>query len=153
MRRYSDALYLLRQEVVGSFFLVTQPATHWIRFTGIGPCAPVILAKKVPLCLLWTSPDVRKTFGDHLVDSILEAAPKAVLHGSYYISCFNLDNKLGLSDTRRDGKPDMIQLTYRLYKEFNAEAVCVISNQKLTRKIVYGMKSRGIPAFGAIWDS
>ncbi|GAV99929.1 nonribosomal peptide synthetase 12 [Lentinula edodes] len=104
--------------------------------SGIGPCAPVILAKKVPLCLLWTSPDVRKTFGDHLVDSILEAAPKAVLH-----------------DTRRDGKPDMIQLTYRLYKEFNAEAVCVISNQKLTRKIVYGMKSRGIPAFGAIWDS
>ncbi|KAJ3854453.1 nonribosomal peptide synthetase 12 [Lentinula lateritia] len=104
--------------------------------SGIGPCAPVILAKKVPLCLLWTSPDVRKTFGDHLVDSILEAAPNAVLH-----------------DTRRDGKPDMIQLTYRLYKEFNAEAVCVISNQKLTRKIVYGMKSRGIPAFGAIWDS
>ncbi|KAJ3801535.1 nonribosomal peptide synthetase 12 [Lentinula aff. detonsa] len=104
--------------------------------SGIGPCAPVILAKKVPLRLLWTSPDVRKTFGDHLVESILKASPDAVLH-----------------DTRKDGKPDMIKLTYRLYKEFNAEAVCVISNQKLTRKIVYGMKSRGIPAFGAIWDS
>ena len=38
-------------------------------------------------------------------------------------------------------------------EEFDAEAVCVISNQKLTRKIVYGMMSRGIPAFGAIWDS
>ncbi|KAJ4482061.1 nonribosomal peptide synthetase 12 [Lentinula aciculospora] len=104
--------------------------------SGIGPCAPVILAQKVPLRLLWTSPDVRKTFGDHLVDSILEAAPDAVLH-----------------DTRKDGKPDMVKLTYQLYKEFDAEAVCVISNQKLTRKIVYGMKSRGIPAFGAIWDS
>ncbi|KAJ3837524.1 nonribosomal peptide synthetase 12 [Lentinula raphanica] len=104
--------------------------------SGIGPCAPVILARKVPLRLLWTSPDVRKTFGDHLVDSILEAAPGTVLH-----------------DTRKDGKPDMVKLTYRLYKEFNAEAVCVISNQRLTRKIVYGMKSRGIPAFGAIWDS
>lgn len=44
-------------------------------------------------------------------------------------------------------------LIVRLVREFNAEAVCVISNQKLTRKIVYGMTSRGIPAFGAIWDS
>ncbi|KIK52042.1 hypothetical protein GYMLUDRAFT_251511 [Collybiopsis luxurians FD-317 M1] len=104
--------------------------------TGIGPCAPVILARRVPLKLLWTSPDVRKTFGDNLVNSILEAAPNAILH-----------------DTRKDGKPDMVALTYKLYREFDAEAVCVISNQRLTRKIVYGMKSRGIPAFGAIWDS
>ena len=56
-------------------------------------------------------------------------------------------------DTRTYGKPDMVKLTYRLVKEFNAEAVCIISNQKLTEKVVYGMMSRGIPAFGAIWDS
>jgi hypothetical protein len=47
----------------------------------------------------------------------------------------------------------MVRLTYRLVREFNAEAVCVISNPKLTQKVVYGMVSRGIPAFGAIWDS
>ena len=57
------------------------------------------------------------------------------------------------ADTRKHGKPDMVKLTYRLVKEFNAEAVCIISNQKLTQKVVYGMTSRGIPAFGAIWDS
>lgn len=57
------------------------------------------------------------------------------------------------SDTRVHGKPDMVKLTYRLVREFQAEAVCIISNQKLTRKVVYGMMSRGIPAFGAIWDS
>lgn len=57
------------------------------------------------------------------------------------------------TDTRVHGKPDMVKLTYRIVKEFNAEAVCIISNQKLTQKIVYGMTSRGIPAFGAIWDS
>lgn len=56
-------------------------------------------------------------------------------------------------DTRKYGKPDMVKLVYRLVREFDAEAVCVISNQKLTRKVVYGMMSRGIPAFGAIWDS
>lgn len=67
-----------------------------------------------------------------------------------------LVNEPGLTvilDTRKYGKPDMVKLTYRLVREFNAEAVCIISNQKLTRKVVYGMVSRGIPAFGAIWDS
>ncbi|KAI0822323.1 nonribosomal peptide synthetase 12 [Trametes gibbosa] len=104
--------------------------------SGIGPCAPCIFAQRIPIRLLWTSPDVRKTFGDKFVDSILEKSPGAVIY-----------------DTRKNGKPDMVKLTYRLVKEFNAEAVCIISNQKLTRKVVYGMMSRGIPAFGAIWDS
>ncbi|KAI0269909.1 nonribosomal peptide synthetase 12 [Gloeopeniophorella convolvens] len=104
--------------------------------SGIGPCAPCILEQRVPIRLLWTSPNVRQTFGDHLVDSILEKSPDAVIY-----------------DTRAHGKPDMVKLTYRLVREFNAEAVCIISNQKLTQKVVYGMMSRGIPAFGAIWDS
>ncbi|KAI0755006.1 nonribosomal peptide synthetase 12 [Daedaleopsis nitida] len=104
--------------------------------SGIGPCAPVILAQRVPIRLLWTSPNVRQTFGDKFVDSILAASPGAVVY-----------------DTRAHGKPDMVKLTYRLVKEFDAEAVCIISNQKLTQKVVYGMTSRGIPAFGAIWDS
>ncbi|KAJ6508780.1 nonribosomal peptide synthetase 12 [Mycena sanguinolenta] len=104
--------------------------------SGIGPCAPCILEQRVPIRLLWTSPNVRETFGDKLVDEILGASPGAVVY-----------------DTRKHGKPDMVKLTLRLVNEFNAEAVCVISNQKLTQKIVYGMMSRGIPAFGAIWDS
>ena len=47
----------------------------------------------------------------------------------------------------------MVKLIFRLVKEFDAEAVVIISNQALTEKVVYGMVSRGIPAFGAIWDS
>ncbi|KAF9256543.1 nonribosomal peptide synthetase 12 [Marasmius fiardii PR-910] len=104
--------------------------------SGIGPCAPCILEQRVPIRLLWTSPNVRQTFGDKLVDELLEKSPGAVIY-----------------DTRKHGKPDMVKLTYRLVREFNAEAVCVISNQKLTRKVVYGLMSRGVPAFGAIWDS
>ncbi|THH19192.1 hypothetical protein EW146_g1923 [Bondarzewia mesenterica] len=98
--------------------------------SGIGPCAPCIFEQRVPMRLLWTSPNVRQTFGDKFVDSILEASPDAVIY-----------------DTRAHGKPDMVKLTYRLVREFKAEAVCIISNQKLTRKVVYGMMSRGIPAF------
>ena len=56
-------------------------------------------------------------------------------------------------DTRQHGKPDMVKLVWRLVQEFDAEAVVIISNKPLTDKVVYGMVSRGIPAFGAIWDS
>ncbi|CDO71420.1 hypothetical protein BN946_scf184909.g14 [Trametes cinnabarina] len=104
--------------------------------SGIGPIAPVVYAKKTALQLLWTAPAVRKTYGDKFVDSLLEANPNAIIY-----------------DTREHGKPDMVKLTYRMVKEFNAEAVVIISNEPLTRKVVYGMMSRGIPAFGAIWDS
>ncbi|KAF8077660.1 hypothetical protein FPV67DRAFT_1662467 [Lyophyllum atratum] len=104
--------------------------------SGIGPCTAAIMEKKIPMLVLWTAPNVRETFGDKLVDSIIEANPDAVIY-----------------NTRQHGKPDMVKLTYRLVKEFNAEAVVIISNQTLTEKVVYGMMSRGIPAFGAIWDS
>jgi len=40
-----------------------------------------------------------------------------------------------------------------MVKEFYAEAVGVISNQYLTEKLVYGLNARGIPAYGAIFDS
>ena len=47
----------------------------------------------------------------------------------------------------------MVQLAYQALKEFDAEAVICISNKKLTWQVVSGMESRGIPAYGAIWDS
>jgi NAD(P)H-flavin reductase len=104
--------------------------------SGIGPCTPAVLEQRIPIRLLWTAPSVRGTFGDKLVDSLLTANPDTVIY-----------------DTRKHGKPDMVKLTHRLVQEFNAEAVIIISNEKLTQKVVYGMMSRGIPAFGAIWDS
>ena len=63
------------------------------------------------------------------MDSLLAVSPDAVVY-----------------DTRKHGKPDMVKLTMKLVREFNAEAVCVISNQKLTQQVVYGMMSRlGFP--------
>ncbi|KAH9936373.1 uncharacterized protein B0H18DRAFT_1081996 [Fomitopsis serialis] len=80
--------------------------------SGIGPIAPVVFAKKTEIQLLWTAPAVRKTFGDKLVDSLLEAAPGSVIY-----------------DTRQHGRPDLVKLTYRMVQAFNAEAVVIISNQ------------------------
>lgn len=48
--------------------------------SGIGPCTPAILGRELPIRLLWTAPNLRETFGDKLVDSILEANPEAVIY-------------------------------------------------------------------------
>lgn len=56
--------------------------------SGIGPCTPCILEQRVPIRLLWTSPNVRQTFGDELVDAILEKSPGAVIYGKSYHSTY-----------------------------------------------------------------
>ncbi|KAF8077680.1 nonribosomal peptide synthetase 12 [Lyophyllum atratum] len=100
--------------------------------SGISPCIPVVLEQKIPIRLLWIASNVRETFGNHLVDAVVKANPEAIIY-----------------NTQHHGKPDMVKLTYRLVKEFDAEAVIVMSNKKVTQKIVFEMMSRGIPAFGA----
>lgn len=104
--------------------------------SGIGPTLPHLLSQEVPARLVWSTRSPRKTYGDALVDEILSVEPDAIIW-----------------DTSKDGRPDLVKLAYEAYEAFDAEAVIVISNKKLTWKVVYGMESRGIPAYGAIWDS
>ena len=104
--------------------------------SGIGPCLPHLLAGEVPAHLVWSTRNPRRTYGDELVDEILDAQPDAVIW-----------------DTDSDGRPDLVQLAYQAYRDFDAEAVICISNKKLTWRVVSGLESRGIPAYGAIWDS
>ncbi|KAH8591072.1 nonribosomal peptide synthetase 12 [Bisporella sp. PMI_857] len=104
--------------------------------SGIGPCLPAIYEKRVPMRIVWSTKNPVQTFGQGIIDSIKDTDPNAVIH-----------------DTRTQGRPDIVAISYRLYKESGAEAVIVISNQKVTQLLVYGMESRGIPAYGAIFDS
>lgn len=104
--------------------------------SGIGPCLPHLLKQEVPAQLVWSTRDPRVTYGDELVDEILAVQPDAVIW-----------------NTQAEGKPDMVRLAYQAYVDSGAEAVICISNRKLTWEVVYGLESRGIPAFGAIWDS
>ncbi|CAM5719582.1 hypothetical protein SALBM311S_08425 [Streptomyces alboniger] len=104
--------------------------------SGIGPCLPHLLAAEVPSRLVWATRDPRTTYGDALVDEILAVQPHALVW-----------------DTSRHGKPDMVRLAYDAYRDFGAEAVICISNKKLTWQVVHGLERRGIPAYGAIWDS
>jgi hypothetical protein len=104
--------------------------------SGIGPVLPHLLAKQVPIRLVWSTRSPRKTYGDELVDEILRANPDALIW-----------------DTDVLGKPDLVQLAYDAVRTFGAEAVICISNQTLTQRVVEEMEGRGIPAYGAIWDS
>lgn len=104
--------------------------------SGIGPTLPHLLSREVPAHLIWSTRNARETYGDGLVDEILEVEPDALIW-----------------DTNTRGRPDLVQLAYAAVQSFEAEAVIVIANEKLTRLVVHGMESRGIPAYGAIWDS
>lgn len=104
--------------------------------SGIGPILPHLLKGAVPNKLIWSTRAPRQTYGDALVDEI-EAHTEDPL----------------IWDTVARGKPDLSALALDAVRQTGAEAVIVIANQKLTRKVVHDMESQGIPAYGAIWDS
>jgi hypothetical protein len=104
--------------------------------SGIGPYLPVIYARQLPARIFWSTPHPDQNFGPEVISAVKEADPNDVIH-----------------NTKAMGRPDMVAITYRLLRESGAEAICIISNKKLTQMVVYAMESRGIPAFGAIFDS
>jgi NAD(P)H-flavin reductase len=104
--------------------------------SGIGPCLPVIMERRVPCRILWSTKNPERTYGREIVEMVKRADADAVIW-----------------DTERKGRPDLVKLAWGLYKESGAECVCVISNGKVTRMVVFELESRGVPAFGPIWDS
>ncbi|KAI6264503.1 hypothetical protein MCOR27_011701 [Pyricularia oryzae] len=104
--------------------------------SGIGPLMGHIQNPSCATQLIWSTPSPEKTFGKGLLDTIHATIPDAVIH-----------------DTRLLGRPDLVRMGYNLAKSFGAEAVIIIANEKITKKVVYGLETRGVPAYGAIWDS
>ncbi|KAH7160489.1 hypothetical protein B0J13DRAFT_432911 [Dactylonectria estremocensis] len=104
--------------------------------SGIGPVLGHIQNPSCATQLIWSTSQPEKTFGHELCDKIKSNIPGAVIH-----------------DTKRLGRPDLVKMSYNLAKGFKAEAIIIIANEKITKKVVYGLESRGMPAFGAIWDS
>ena len=104
--------------------------------SGIGPVLSMLVSHPMPCRLLWSTPNPLQTYGENILQAVATADPDAMI-----------------INTRASGRPDIVALTYHLYLESKAEAVFCISNPHLTRKVIYGMESRGVPAFGPIWDS
>ncbi|KAK7539086.1 hypothetical protein IWX50DRAFT_673244 [Phyllosticta citricarpa] len=107
--------------------------------SGIGPILSFINlgdAERTNCRVMWSAPNPLKIFGQSTMDMVKKADKDAIIW-----------------NTKEQGRPDMLRMTYDLYKQSGAEAVFVISNPSLTKMIVYGLESRGVPAFGPIWDS
>ncbi|KAL4865281.1 hypothetical protein BDV12DRAFT_188313 [Aspergillus spectabilis] len=104
--------------------------------SGIGPLLGHVQDPTCPFRLVWSTSNPTDTFGKDIVDAVYNADPEAVVH-----------------DTKKQGRPDLVKLTWKAVQRFGAEGVIIISNEKLTKKVVYGMETRGVPAYGAIWDS
>ncbi|KAK4193181.1 putative Nonribosomal peptide synthetase [Podospora australis] len=104
--------------------------------SGIGPCLPVIMERKVPCRILWSTKNPLKTYGQGVIDEVKRCDDTAVIW-----------------DTDNMGRPDLVKLAWQLYNDSGAECVCIISNARTTKRVVYQLEARGIPAFGPIWDS
>lgn len=105
--------------------------------SGIGPCLSLLASDaRPPSRVLWQTRNPRKTYGDKILNAVAELDPDAVI-----------------IDTDEYGRQDMMGISWSLLKEFEAEAVFVISKPNLVRKIVYGFEARGVPAYGPLFDS
>ncbi|OIW23513.1 hypothetical protein CONLIGDRAFT_624709 [Coniochaeta ligniaria NRRL 30616] len=137
--------------VAGMFSPVIIMATG----SGIGPCLSLFVQKPDhPVRIIWSTASPAETYGQEIIDLLYRADPGAVI-----------------IDTRKTGRPDLVKIAYRMWEGSRregargyalgktgrspgrCEAVVVISNQKVTKKVVYGLETRGVPAYGAIFDS
>lgn len=105
--------------------------------SGIGPCLSFLGDDDRPaLRVVWQTRAPLRTYGEKVLDLVHQMDPSPII-----------------MDTNQCGRIDMVPIVQRQVQDFDAEAVCVISNPVLTRRIVYELEARGVPAFGPIFDS
>lgn len=105
--------------------------------SGIGPCLSFLGDDNRPaMRVVWQTKSPMRTYGPRVLDLVKRMDPEPLI-----------------LDTTHTGRVEMLPLVLKLVKEFDAEAVCVISNVKMTKNLVYALETRGIPAYGPIFDS
>jgi len=104
--------------------------------SGIAPCLPVIMANRTRISLFWSTRDPLTTYGPEIGGIITALGKNAYIH-----------------NTSTMGRPSMLPQVLRQVQETGSEAVIVISNPKMTIKLVQDLEYMGVPAFGPIWDS
>jgi hypothetical protein len=105
--------------------------------SGIGPCLSFLGDGDRPaMRVVWQTRSPLKTYGQGIIDLVKQMDPDPLV-----------------MDTNLTGRIDMVPVIERMASEFGAEAVCVISNPRLTKKLVYELETRGLVAMGPIFDS
>ena len=106
--------------------------------SGIGPALGSLLDRPHGQVarLIWSTRSPLKTYGEEMMGLVQRADPEALV-----------------LDTDELGRPDLLQVTYRMCAEVGAEAVFVLSNETVTRMMMGGLEKKGVPVYGPIWDS
>ncbi|KAJ9601994.1 hypothetical protein H2200_013553 [Cladophialophora chaetospira] len=104
--------------------------------SGIGPIMSLLNKRDVCCRILWSTQNPETTYSKGVIDTVLTADPEAII-----------------INTSTSGRPDLTKRTYELYVQSGAEAVFIISNPRVTRRVVYALETRGIPVFAPIFDS
>ena len=110
--------------------------------SGIGPCLSFLKARPdYPVRVIWSARAPTQTYGENIMFSVLRADPQALIVDTR-------KTKMG-----KEGNPNLSELTWALCRQTQAEAMVIISNPFVTRKTVFDLESRGMAAFGAVFDS
>lgn len=105
--------------------------------SGIGPCLSFIGDDRRPeMRVLWQTRSPLETYGKGVLDLVKRMDPDPLI-----------------LDTKQRGRIDMVPTVMQMVKDVDAEAVCVISNPKMTKQTVYDLECNGIAAYGPIFDS
>ena len=106
--------------------------------SGIGPCLSSLMHQPPgqAIRLVWSTRSPLSTYGAELLAKVYAADPQATV-----------------IDTDIVGRPDLVRIGYGLAREMRAEAVFVLSNEGVVKKVVGGLVGRGVAAFGPVFDS
>lgn len=106
--------------------------------SGIGPVLSLLKSdrKLGNVRMLWSTKDPALYYGQAILEDVYAADENALVINTTILK-----------------RPNLLELSYSMYVESQAEAVFVISNPRVTRKTVYGLESRGVPCFAPVFDS
>lgn len=106
--------------------------------SGIGPSLSSLLDRPPSQFarLIWSTRSPLTTFGPRILSLVDKADSDALI-----------------IDTSEMGRPNLLEVAWKMMIEVRAEAVFVLSNEAVTKAVVGGLEKRGVRAFGPIWDS
>ena len=105
--------------------------------SGIGPLLAVAMhLDGTKTRVIWSTPTPRARYGDEICGLVKWTDPDALI-----------------IDTKASGRPDLVHVAFGLYQKSGAEAVFCVSNKPVTRKVLWELRERGVPAFAPIFDS
>ncbi|KVH89474.1 hypothetical protein Ccrd_008520 [Cynara cardunculus var. scolymus] len=133
-------LWVRQVHFAGLPYLVNMYNRVLVVATGSGICVFLsFLLQQGPadVCLLWVAKGIEQNFGKEIKEWVSRHPKEKVI----------------VHDTAVMGRPNVSEMSVAAARNFGAEVVIVTSNPEGSRDVVNACKSKGIPAFGPIWDS